>query len=39
MGAALQYVNIARDISVDTNIGQAYLPLTWLDEEGLTLEA
>ena len=39
MGAGLQYVNIARDISVDTNIGQAYLPLTWLDEEGLTLEA
>ena len=39
MGVALQYVNIARDISVDTNIGQAYLPLTWLDEEGLTLEA
>ena len=39
MGVALQYVNIARDISVDAKIGRAYLPLTWLDEEGLTLEA
>lgn len=39
MGVALQYINIARDISVDAKIGRAYLPLTWLDEEGLTLEA
>lgn len=36
MGVALQYVNIARDIAVDTTIGRVYLPTTWLAEEGLT---
>ena len=35
MGIALQYVNIARDISVDASNGRVYLPNTWLEEEGL----
>lgn len=38
MGVALQYVNIARDIAVDTTMGRVYLPTTWLKEEGLTPE-
>ena len=36
MGIALQYVNIARDISVDASNGRVYLPTTWLKDEGLT---
>ncbi|KAH7381646.1 Lycopene beta-cyclase [Pyrenochaeta sp. MPI-SDFR-AT-0127] len=36
MGIALQYVNIARDICVDAQIGRVYLPLVWLPEAGLT---
>jgi len=36
MGIALQYVNIARDIIVDTKMYRVYLPRTWLKEEGLT---
>jgi 15-cis-phytoene synthase/lycopene beta-cyclase len=36
MGQALQYVNIARDIQVDAEMGRVYLPATWLKEEGLT---
>lgn len=39
MGVALQYVNIARDISVDAEIGRVYLPLSWLAEAGLTYES
>lgn len=35
MGIALQYVNIARDISVDASNGRVYLPMSWLKEEGL----
>jgi 15-cis-phytoene synthase/lycopene beta-cyclase len=38
MGIALQYVNIARDIAVDAKIGRVYLPLTWLEEVGLTYD-
>lgn len=38
MGIALQYVNIARDISVDASNGRVYLPTSWLKEEGLTPE-
>ncbi|KAJ4419635.1 hypothetical protein N0V82_004830 [Gnomoniopsis sp. IMI 355080] len=38
MGVALQYVNIARDIAVDTTMGRVYLPTTWLEEEGWTPE-
>lgn len=36
MGHALQYVNIARDIQVDAEMGRVYLPTSWLSEEGLT---
>lgn len=39
MGVALQYVNIARDILVDAKIGRVYIPLTWLDEAGLTYDS
>lgn len=39
MGIALQYVNIARDIAVDTTMGRVYLPTTWLAEEQLTPES
>ncbi|KAI1091954.1 Squalene/phytoene synthase-domain-containing protein [Rostrohypoxylon terebratum] len=38
MGQALQYVNIARDISVDAAIGRVYLPSSWLKEENMTPE-
>lgn len=36
MGHALQYVNIARDIAVDADMGRVYLPTNWLKEEGAT---
>jgi len=36
MGVALQYVNIARDILVDANMGRVYLPADWLADEKLT---
>ncbi|KAI0877873.1 hypothetical protein GGS24DRAFT_445357 [Hypoxylon argillaceum] len=36
MGHALQYVNIARDIQVDAEMGRVYLPTDWLSQEGLT---
>ncbi|KAI1120780.1 hypothetical protein F5Y10DRAFT_116985 [Nemania abortiva] len=39
MGHALQYVNIARDIQVDAEMGRVYLPTDWLSEEGLTPQA
>ena len=39
MGIALQYVNIARDVSVDAKIGRVYLPLTWLKEAKLNYDA
>lgn len=39
MGVALQYVNIARDISVDAELGRVYIPTSWLKDEGLTIEA
>ncbi|KAI1800875.1 Squalene/phytoene synthase-domain-containing protein [Daldinia bambusicola] len=35
MGHALQYVNIARDILVDAEIGRVYLPSNWLKQEDL----
>ena len=38
MGIALQYVNIARDIAVDADMGRVYLPTSWLTEESLTPE-
>ncbi|ORY05472.1 Lycopene beta-cyclase [Clohesyomyces aquaticus] len=39
MGVALQYVNIARDISVDAKIGRVYIPATWMDEADMTYES
>ncbi|KJZ76523.1 hypothetical protein HIM_04252 [Hirsutella minnesotensis 3608] len=36
MGCALQYVNIARDIARDADIGRVYIPTTWLKGEGLS---
>ncbi|KUI55996.1 Bifunctional lycopene cyclase/phytoene synthase [Cytospora mali] len=36
MGIALQYVNIARDIAVDSVLGRVYLPTMWLADAGLT---
>jgi 15-cis-phytoene synthase / lycopene beta-cyclase len=38
MGIALQYVNIARDITTDAAIGRVYLPTSWLNAEGLKPE-
>lgn len=38
MGVALQYVNIARDIAVDAQIGRVYLPLDWLQGAGMTYD-
>ncbi len=38
MGIALQYVNIARDISVDALNGRVYLPTSWLNEQSLKPE-
>ncbi|KAF3063828.1 Bifunctional lycopene cyclase/phytoene synthase [Daldinia childiae] len=38
MGHALQYVNIARDILVDAEIGRVYLPSDWLKQEDLTAQ-
>ena len=35
MGIALQYVNIARDISVDAANRRVYLPTSWLNDVGL----
>jgi 15-cis-phytoene synthase/lycopene beta-cyclase len=35
MGIALQYVNIARDISVDAYMNRVYIPTTWLLKENL----
>ncbi|KAH8662289.1 Phytoene synthase [Xylariales sp. PMI_506] len=38
MGYALQYVNIARDIKVDAEMGRVYIPTNWIQEEGLEPE-
>ncbi|KAI0885980.1 Squalene/phytoene synthase-domain-containing protein [Annulohypoxylon maeteangense] len=38
MGHALQYVNIARDIAIDAEMGRVYLPSNWLKEEIITPE-
>ena len=36
MGIALQTVNIARDIEVDSSMSRVYIPTDWLKEEDLT---
>ncbi|KAI9733419.1 MAG: hypothetical protein M1834_003503 [Cirrosporium novae-zelandiae] len=38
MGNALQLVNVARDVVIDAQIGRVYLPLSWLQEIGITPE-
>lgn len=39
MGIALQYTNIARDLSVDAADGRCYVPPNWLKKEKLTPES
>ncbi|EME38955.1 hypothetical protein DOTSEDRAFT_75605 [Dothistroma septosporum NZE10] len=39
MGIALQYINIARDLGVDAEIGRCYVPPAWLKKDKLTPEA
>lgn len=36
MGIALQYTNIARDLTVDAELQRIYIPTVWLKEEKLT---
>ena len=36
MGIALQYVNIARDITVDAQNNRVYLPTSWLESESIS---
>lgn len=38
MGIALQYTNIARDLTVDAELQRIYIPTVWLKEENLTPE-
>lgn len=38
LGLAFQLTNIARDIVEDAENGRCYLPVSWLAEEGLTLD-
>jgi phytoene synthase len=35
LGVAMQLTNIARDVGEDARNGRIYLPLAWLDEEGV----
>ncbi len=35
LGIAMQLTNIARDVGDDARAGRLYLPLGWLDEEGI----
>ncbi len=35
LGVAMQLTNIARDVGEDARNGRIYLPLDWLDEEGI----
>ena len=39
LGAAMQLTNIARDVGEDARAGRVYLPLDWLDEAGVDVEA
>lgn len=38
LGLAFQLTNIARDIVEDAHAGRCYLPVSWLEKEGLTLQ-
>nr|WP_040671628.1 phytoene/squalene synthase family protein [Rhodobacter sp. SW2] len=39
LGLAMQLSNIARDVGEDARAGRIYLPLDWLRDEGIDLEA
>lgn len=39
LGMAMQLTNIARDIGEDARTGRCYLPVSWLEEAGLTVDA
>jgi len=39
LGVAMQLSNIARDIGEDARAGRIYLPLDWVREEGIDVEA
>jgi phytoene desaturase len=38
LGTAMQFTNIARDVIEDADRKRVYLPLTWLDEAGLSVD-
>lgn len=38
MGSAMQLTNIARDVQDDWKMGRIYLPLSWLEDVGITPE-
>lgn len=37
LGVAMQLTNIARDVGEDARAGRIYLPLEWMDDEGLVV--
>lgn len=39
LGIAMQLTNIARDVGEDARNGRLYLPLDWLEEQGIDAEA
>ncbi len=39
LGIAMQLTNIARDVGADARAGRVYLPLAWLREEGVDVDA
>ena len=39
LGVAMQLTNIARDVGEDARAGRLYLPLEWLDDEGMDADA
>ncbi len=39
LGVAMQLTNIARDVGEDARHGRVYLPLDWLEEDGVDLES
>ncbi|MFN3723480.1 MAG: 15-cis-phytoene synthase [Paracoccaceae bacterium] len=38
LGLAMQLTNISRDVGEDARAGRVFLPLDWLDEEGVVLD-
>lgn len=39
LGVAMQFTNIARDVGEDARAGRLYLPIDWLEEEGIDADA